>query len=230
MAFDPWSAGAAAVPAIFQGISGIIQSNKGKRMAQNNIRPVYSRPTEVGQGLALAEQAYLNGGMPGSAVARNNVSSAGATALDNITQAASSGADVLDGISKVQYNEGLQTNDIATQEAAYKKQQLGQYQDQLANSAQYADKEFSYNKDAPYQTTAAAASALIGAGNTNVGNSVNNLGSLATTIGLNGGFNGKSENTNQLGSLPSSAAGIKVNPGMGGKMVWDPYTKKLKVQ
>jgi len=108
---DPYSAAAAAIPSIFQGISGIVQGNKGKKMAQRNVRPVYTRPTEVGQGLSLAEQNYINGVMPGTSVARNNISSAGANALDNITQAASSSGDVLDGITKVQYNEDLQTND-----------------------------------------------------------------------------------------------------------------------
>lgn len=231
MAVDPWTAAAAAVPAVFQGISGIIQSNKGKRMAQKNVRPTYFRPSEVGQSLALSEQNYFNGGMPGTAAARNNISASSANAMDNVVQAASSGADVLDGISKINFNEGLQTNDLAAQQAAFKNQQLNQYQNQLVNSAQYADKEFAYNQDSPYQERAAAASALIGAGNVNTGNGINNLSSLATTVGLNGGFssNGGSNN-NTLGSLPASASGIKVNPGMGQVMVWDPYLKKMKVQ
>lgn len=214
-AFNPWTAAAAAVPAIFQGVSGIVQANKGKRMAQKNVRPIYARPTEVGQGLALAEQNYMNGGLPGESGLVNQVSSANANALDNSIQAASSGGDVLDAITKLNYNEQNQLNSINNKRVTYKDQQLADYQNQLQNSAQYTDKEFAYNQDAPYQDRAASASALINAGNQNIGSAVNGLGSLATVVGLNGGFNGNSEtpqisNSNTLAALPDSAQNLLV--------------------
>jgi len=177
---------AAAIPSIFQGISGISQANRGKKMLANNIRPNYQRPNEVNQGLALAEQAYANGVMPGTSQAINNISGSGAAMLGQATQAAGSSGDILDAITKINYNQGEQFSNLAAQQAAFKAQQLQAYQQQLANSAGYADKEFAYNKDQPYQQTRQEGLDLIGAGNQNIGGAVNGAASIGTSLLMSG--------------------------------------------
>jgi hypothetical protein len=223
------AASVAAGASAFKGISGAIQVGKGKTMAKNNIRPVYQRPGEVNQGLALAEQGYYNAVMPGTSQAINNISASGAGSFNAATQAASSSGDVLDAISKINFNQGQQFNDLASQQALYKQQQLGNLQSQLANSAQYTDKEFSYNKDSPYQDEAAAASAMIGAGNQNIGSAASELGTIGTAAIMNQGTGAKIKEAPQLTNVPPMSASL-LSPGLGGKMVYDPYTKKMKFQ
>jgi hypothetical protein len=223
------AASVAAGASAFKGISGAIQVGKGKNMAKNNVRPIYTRPNEATQGLSLAEQGYENAVMPGTAQAINNISASGASAFDAAAQAASSSGDVLDAISKVNFNQGQQFNDLAAQQGLYKQQQLQNLQTQLANSAQYGDKEFSYNKDQPYQDTAAAASALIGAGNQNIGSAASELGTIGTAAIMNQGGDGKIKEEPQLRNVPPMSS-IKLSPGLGGRMVYDHYTGKLKFQ
>lgn len=224
MPFPFLAAGAALLPSIFQGITGASQARRGRKLAESNVRPTYYRPNEVKQGLSLAEQAYYNGAMPGSAMAENNISSASANAYDELTQGASSSGDIIDGLSKINYNEGQQLNDLSAQQAAFKAQQLQDLQQQLGIGAQYSDKEFAYNQDQPYRETAAEASALIGAGNANIGNAINGASSLATSALLDqfGRNNGTSSTT---ASNPTNSS---FNPVLNQKMVYDPYLKKMR--
>jgi hypothetical protein len=223
------AASVAAGATAFKGISGAMQVSKGKNMAKNNIRPIYTRPNEVSQGLSLAEKGYENAVMPGTSQAINNISATGAAAFGSVRDSATNSGDVLDAITKVNFNQGQQFNDLASRQALYKQQQLGNLQAQLANSAQYGDKEFSYNKDQPYQDTAAAASALIGAGNQNLGSAVNELGTIGTAAIMNQGGDAKIKEASQLTNVPPMSS-IKLSPGLGGRMVYDHYTGKLKFQ
>lgn len=217
---------AAAVPSIFGTISGIIQRNKGMKMMKNNARPIYRRPSEVGQGLALSEQQYLNGGMPGTANLIDNIGSANANASDMAIQAASSGGDALDAITKLNYNQNQQFNNVAAQEAEFKAGQLDNYQQQLGIGAQYADKEFEYNQNQPYQDRAAAASAMIGAGNTNVGNGLNGVSQLATTALMGGMFSGNPKPKKSMFNPLDAALTAPLN-FTNKRLVYNPYDKSV---
>lgn len=243
MPFPFLAAAAAAVPSIFQGVSGAIQAAKGRRMAKNNIRPTYARPNEINTALALAENNFHNGGMPGSTGIKNQIDSGYANSLDMAIQAASSSGDVQDAITKLDYNRGKQYNDVATQEASFKQQQLEDYKKALMVGAGYSDKEFAYNKDQPYQDTAAAASALIEGGNINAGNAANGLSSLGTMALMNDFqktqqvdiFNQGLRPDSLLSSLqrfkPLSPDAGKINFTSGlRKLVYDPTTGQVKPQ
>lgn len=57
------AAGAAAIPQLVKGVSGIFQSAKGRRLEKNNIRPTYQIPGEFGTNVAKAE-LMAREGMP----------------------------------------------------------------------------------------------------------------------------------------------------------------------
>lgn len=232
MPFPIAAAVAAALPEAYRFIKGRSQIRKGEEIGANNPRPIYTRPAEAKAALQLAETEYLNGSLPGKETTLNQLGSGFANGIDVATQAASSGQDILDALTKLDYNKSQQLNEIATQEAAYKQGQLGNYQDALYKSAGYTDKEFAYNKDQPFQDRAAEASAMIGAGNANVGTTVNNAASLATTLLMD--QTSKSSNpTTPLPTfkpLPADAGKLNFSPGLGSKMVYDPITKTLKKQ
>lgn len=176
----------AAIPGLLSGgykaFAGAKQVKDGKEMAKNNIFQKYRRPEEVQQALRLAEQQYRNG-MPGTSLLENRIKSGAAMAMDASMQGASSSGDVLDAASRIGANTNTSMQDLALQEAAYKDKAMAGYTQQLQNSAGYADKEFQYNVAQPYERTAAAASALIGAGNTNVFAGVDEgMGSITDAI------------------------------------------------
>lgn len=221
---------AALIPEIFRFISGNSQVRRGREMAANNKRGVYQRPNEVGQALSLAERAYLNNSMPGSALAKANIGTAAANQLNRAEQYATDSGDLLDAASKIDYQEGQALNGLAADEATFKNQQLAGLENQLANSAQYADKEFAYNVDAPYQEKAAAASALMGAGNTNVGNAINNTGGVITGALMNGLFDNEARAKTKMLSGPANYNGQLANPAnyLNATPIYDPITKRIK--
>ena len=180
------AAAIAAAPAIgsaaYKIFAGGKQVRDGKKIDKNNKFIKYERSGEVRDALALSERNYLNG-MPGSDLYENRIGTSAAMAMESATQGASSSGDVLDAATKISQNTNNALLDLGIQEDEFKQRALGGYTDQLENTAQYADKEFNYNVAQPYQRNAAAASALIGAGNQNVFSGVDEgLGAAASAL------------------------------------------------
>lgn len=221
---------AAAIPALFKGISGIVQANRGKRLMAENIRPTYNRPDEVRQSQSIAENSYYNGVMPGQSQLQNQLAAEQASALGSVTNASTSSGDLLDSINKLNYNRNNQLNNIAGQGAQWKLQQQGALQNQLAQSAQFSDKEFDLNKMQPYQDRAAAASALIQSGNQNIYGALDSIGGLAASAAFKGiGGNATmsnqfSQNIPQLSQTQLISGGLKGGIGNVDKMVFNPLT------
>lgn len=185
---DPLSligAGVAGAGSIFNIVSGAIQAGKGRKILNSAVLPTYTRPTETSQAMAIAKNNYFGTGMPGAQELQDRLGSSAANAYDNSLQVAGSGGDALDAISKINYNQDQQLNQIQQQQAAYKLQQEQEYLQQLGIGAGYTDKEFDLNKLTPYRNKIAQGQALIGAGNTNVGGGVNQLTSLGAGLATN---------------------------------------------
>lgn len=230
----------AAIPGLisagYKTIAGIGQTKRGKEMAAANIFQKYNRPAEVDTALRLAEEKYRNGAMPGAELMQNRIGTSAAGAFDASMQGASSGGDVLDAASKINYNTNTAMNDLALNEAQYRDRALAGYTDQLNNSARYADKEFQYNIADPYARTAAAASALIGAGNMNTFTGIDEgMGSIAAGIGALGEGgptmgeimgNPEVNKAGSVGVTQTTATPSKAftNPALMGKWVVDPTT------
>lgn len=204
-----------AIPGLLSGgykaIAGAKQVRNGKAMAAGNIFQKYHRPGEANLALKLAEEKYRNGRLPGAGLLENQIDGNASAAMAASTQGASSGADVLDAASKINNNSNNAMNQLAMQSAAYKDQALAGYTQQLQNQAGYADKEFQYNVAQPYERTAAAASALIGAGNTNVFSGVDEgMGTLTDAMRM-----GIPEIDSNMGMINGSK-NINVQAGMAG--------------
>lgn len=239
MSFVLAAAGLASGGGIYKTIAGARQAKRGKDILKNLVRPTYTRPGEVTQALNLAERNYLNG-MPGANIAENRIGTSSATAMGTATQGASSSADVLDAATRINLNENNALNDLAVQEANFKQNALGGYLGELHNNATYADKEFDYNLNQPYQQKAAEASALIGAGNQNIYSGVSDIAGLGTNLlmgGFGGGASGGTATMGQKMGNPTVAAAsmagvtpstMSVNPGTMGKMIYDPETGTMR--
>lgn len=206
------AAGIAAVPGLINSglkfFGGNKQIKKGEEIDRNNKFIKYQRPSEVVQALKLAEKNYLSG-MPGVDILQNRIGTNAATAMNTATQGASSSADVLDAATKINYTTNMANEDLALEEQNFKQDALGGYLNQLGNNSGYADKEFSYNIDQPYQRRAAAASALIGAGHQNKWAGIDEGLGVATDILRTG-----------LKMPPKDGT----NPALMGKYVTDPAT------
>lgn len=224
------AAAAAGIPAVKQLIDGGAKARKGQKIKDSTVAPVYKTPGAVNDALSLAEQGYYNSTLPGRSSIIDNIKASTANGLDMVKEAASSSGDIIDGITKLNFSEGQNLNKLAGQEAAYKQKQLENLNNQLTTAAEYADKEFAYNYDRPYQQNMADANALIAAGGMDKANGINSLANIATSSLLSG--IGKETDTPAVpGStdiLPPTNRNVKlINPGLGSKLVWDPYNQKF---
>lgn len=170
----------AAISAGYKFVQGVGQVKEGKRIAKNNKFVNYKRPSEVTQALNLAERNYTNG-LPGSDILQNRIGSNAAAAMTAAREGSSSSGDVLDAVTKVGLGTNRAMQDLSLQEQNFEQNALKGYTDQLGVSAGYGDKEFNYNVAQPYARNAAAASALIGAGNQNKFSAFDDIAGMATT-------------------------------------------------
>ena len=216
----------------YKFLTGNKQVKDGKRLAAENKFTPYTRPTEVTEALNITERNYRNG-MPGSDLYENRILSSAGSAFNAASNAASSSGDVLDAATKINMNTNRAMQDLSVQEDNFTQMALGQYTDQLNNNAAYSDKEFSYNIDQPYQRKAAAASALIGAGNQNKFSGFDDaMGTITDAARL--GLNIPDPTMGQklgIKQIPlAKMAGIKqpntgfTNPSLMGKWIVDPYS------
>ncbi len=227
------AAAAATIPSLVQLATGSGQVKKGKLKKAAIVDPIYKTPGAIKDGLTLAEQQYFNSSLPGRSSAIEDIKAGTANGMKLITEAASSSGDILDGVSKLNFNEGQNIGNLVDKEAQYKAQQLANLQNQLGIAAEYSDKEFAYNQDRPYQQEMADANAMIAAGNTNVGNGINGASSVLTSAVMSGIGGAKTASTTPVPSptntnsiLPGSKQ-VLINPGLGSTMVFDPYTRKM---
>ncbi len=141
---------------------------------------MYRRPGEVRTALGLTENNFLNGITPGISSLIDQINLGRANAIDSSLQTATSSADALDAIAKIDYNHGQKMNDVALQEQEIKNDLEKRYISQLMNNADYTDKEFEINQWTPYENKVAQGEALIGAGNINKKQGISDLAKLGS--------------------------------------------------
>lgn len=174
----PFMAAAAAIPAIFQGITGIKQARQANKMQP--VRPTYAIPGAVGESVDMARMG-ANGLMPGYGTAQNNLQGSTSNAVRS-AQMAGSGNNVLATIAAAQGNEANAMNNLATQNAQFRFGQRGNLQNSLMNLAGFQDKAWDYNKRLKYDEEAAAKAALTEGSMHNINSAVGGL----TSIGMLG--------------------------------------------
>lgn len=171
------SLGASAIPAIFKLFSGNNQVKQANELAKSNVFTPYQIPTQVGQATEMLGNNYRNG-MPTTA-AENRIAGSSQTAFNNGVMGASSGGDVLDLATKVNFNQDQALNGLNEQAIKFRDNALGAYVNQLGNEAAYEDKAYQTNVLDPYNRKANAASSMYGAGKTNMFSGLDSLSTSA---------------------------------------------------
>jgi hypothetical protein len=175
----PIGAGIDAAAGIYSLISGIGQKARGKRLAEENIRPIYEIPKEIQANQQLA-QLYANQGMPAEQLsqAQRNIQQNQAVA-SNLASTQRGGA--LAGAGAIQAGSNQATNELAAQSAMMRMQNIRSLMSANQTLAGYRDKAFDYNQAQKYQEQAAAARALQGEGAQNIAGGLSTIGGAALT-------------------------------------------------
>lgn len=201
---NPATAAATAIPAIYQGITGLKQSADAKKIEKTNVRPEFRTPEQIQEALGLSRVAYNDPRLAGYTNALNqlgaNVANASQTARD-IGGGTASQLAAMQGAQNVA-SQGAVNLGIAG--AQQQQQDMARLQNRLDISGEYANKEWEWNRQQPYMDAAAAASALREGGQRNTFAALNNLASTAlnTSFGQNNGQSAK-KTPSDLQNIPS---------------------------
>lgn len=181
------AAGISLIPSIYKGIAGMKQARDAKRI--NPINPNYQMNQQVIDNARILGDRYGNYQMPGYGQAVNNINTGEASALAAGTQAASSGGDVLDLITKLNYNKGQNLNSLATQSAQGKEQALREYLQANAAAGEEYQAMNAYQR-AEYDKKIREKAALLQQGNENIYGAINDAATAGTNF-----FNPKTDST-----------------------------------
>jgi hypothetical protein len=175
---DPVTISAAiqAGAGIVQGVSGLIQQAKAKKMARSNKRPTYRRPKEIDTNQAVAESRASQGLSDGARQVMDQSNDRALTAsLEAITKNGGSvnnigsiyGANISGRQRMVLVDEEMRARNV---------QGLINQNNEMAA---YKDKEWQVNVFAPYADKAQAAATLAKQGSENLWKGINTVGSAA---------------------------------------------------
>lgn len=165
----------AAIPSLYQTITGMAQAAQGRRTLDGLERPTYEIPGAAKQSLALAQAQYADPRMPGENTANSRI----AQAFSNFNSAARQTSNPLAGLAMAQANANRGYTDVAAQSAMYQRQDQQNLQQQQGQYAQYQDQAWQMNKFAPYFEKYNEAREQIGAGQQNQFSGMNGLASIA---------------------------------------------------
>ena len=182
MPFPLVAAALAAVPGLFKTVSGAIQAGKGKKALKNLVRPEYFIPQEVQQASRMAQNDYLQKGLPGQALMENRVQGVTARAINDAKAVSSSSGDALDAVTKLYAGEQDQLRNIGLAAAQQDLQDAATYRQQLGVDADYADKKWDINTFQPYAQKYGEAKAQIAAGNMNVSSGLDSIGQVGSAL------------------------------------------------
>jgi hypothetical protein len=130
--------------------------------------------------LALAQNQYASGTMPGE---QNMYQRADRSAADAI-QSAREGGNALGYVSAVQANQSEAYRNIATASAQYNDAAQQRYSSMLGNIAQFKDFQFQMNQFSPYLDKYRESRDMIGAGEQNMFGGINNLAGLGAQYAM----------------------------------------------
>jgi len=163
--FDPLTLAAiSSIPAITQGIAGLVQSQRSKEILKNLERPTYNIPEAKTQALNRSKNLASSMNMAGQANVEQRLDQASANALYDINQNSSSGVEALAALSGVYSNQMGQENQLGLNAAQDYQLRQNAVLGELNKYAEYQDKAWDYNVNQPFQEKAAAAQALGEAG------------------------------------------------------------------
>jgi hypothetical protein len=143
------SAGIGAAVGIGQSIYGGVKSGQAnKKMSDlESNRPIYSRPDEIKQYLEMAK-TNTNSNMPGQTQMEQNNQQSTQSSISKLEETGQLDAGA---IQKLYQSEVGAHNNLAMQQAQYYQSNQDRLGQAFQKSAQYADQEFEYNVNAPWQ-------------------------------------------------------------------------------
>lgn len=151
------------IPSIAQGITGSRQKKEAERIRKGTTRPTYETPMKAKKMESIAEQQATQG-LVGRSTLEDRLRSSTAGAVRATEEVATSPASRLAAITATYGQEMEGMEDIAMKDAQARLEAANRLARTYGAMADYQDKEFAYNKQAPYEEAMAAASALTGAG------------------------------------------------------------------
>jgi hypothetical protein len=155
-------------------------ANKKMRELEKN-RPTYSRPDEIKQYLEMAKSG-ARGAMPGQTQMEQNVQQSTQGALSSLQESGELDAGA---IQKLYQSEVGAYNNLAMQQGQYYQSQQDRLSQAFQQSAKYADQEFEYNVNAPWQRQYNRAIGKYEAGQQMVNQGLSNItGSASSYAGM----------------------------------------------
>lgn len=172
----------ALLPIAAQGATGIAQLIKGRRLAQQNIRPDYEIPQEIRQNLSQAQMQALEG-LPAEVKNQylQNIQRSSQFALSSMGSRKAG----LTGLSSLVQNQNDAYSNLMAQDAQAQQANLQELMNQRERMAQYQDRKFELNRLDPFKQKAEASQALKGAGLQNLMYGLQS----ATDLGMAGATN-----------------------------------------
>lgn len=137
-----------AAPAIIQGGIGLAQLAKGASM--NPKRPEYEVPESAEEALANAKYVASQTALPGADIFRSSLKENMANSIFNLTQAATSPTQILEGITKMNEEYANQEQKLAMQAAQNYYNNQGQLRGELNNMAAREDQKWIANEYNPW--------------------------------------------------------------------------------
>ena len=164
----------AALPALFQTITGSIQAIEGQQTLNSLQRPEYEIPSEVRTALTLAQQEYGSVGRDEmNARIQNQL---GAANSASVAVASGNGYAAAPAIEAQRQAGSREISALAEQKRRADLQRLMASQENMAN---YKDQEFQVNKFAPYAQRYNEGREQIGGGLENINTGLSGVSSLA---------------------------------------------------
>lgn len=182
MPIDPFSiatAGVSLIPALYKGISGIIQGNKASKLSPKN--PGYMMNQGVINNARTLGERAGNYQIAGYDNAVDNINQAGATAFNQGVQGATSGGDVLDLATKIAYSQGKNMNALAVENTQGADQALLQSLNANAAAGQEYQNKNAYDRQT-YEQQLREKAALQQAGNTNVYGALDDVAQVGSSL------------------------------------------------
>lgn len=210
-----------------QGIAGLFQGIKARKLAKQNIRPTYQIPDEIKANLRLAK-TRANQGLDPAAYgnALNNIWRNRNASVASLQDRRSALAGI--GTANALSNDATLKLDIA--DAAAKRDNERMLMAQNQTMAGYKDKSWDWNERQRFEENADAIRALRGASQRNVMGALNNIGGAAATAAYGGLFDKMPQGAGAF-KPASTVGGVDINSMLGGRrMVFNPQTQQYEIK
>lgn len=212
-----------ALPSLFKGVSGIRQAAAAKKAEKKLKRPElkipeYKIPGQVTDVTKNVKLAALDTQLPGADIMKSEIDADTANAIKEAQRSGTSSSDILNTIAAMGGRGSKDKRAINLEGVKRQDEMQSDVNRALMTEAAYEDKkfgmdlekygkEFEYNVNQPYQSTAAEISALRGSANQNIYGAATDLASLGTSYLMAGALRGQKA----PGSMPTAKTGFQDN-------------------